>query len=217
MAASILVCWVAASWAWSPHESLLAWDPCACSCRWPCEVCIGPKVLRGCPRCRSGSRGCWPRVRSAMGATWVWSEPIARVPVRKINIHCNTDSILNSGPRENGTKLKHSSWSAASSSRAVCELTQCVVGWQCSTCGLSGTERLVLQRTNTVPPAPMWIGKAHGTWSWARIFSKIGISSAKCSSARELVSIRLTNNGQTLLSWQTVYDHLSRGQQPNLA
>lgn len=62
------------------------------------------------------------------------------------------------------------------------QLTQCVDGWQCGACGLSGVEREP-PRINAVPPAPIWSGYAHGICSWARRRSNIGINSAKCSSA----------------------------------
>lgn len=69
------------------------------------------------------------------------------------------------------------------------QLTQCVDGWQCGACGLSGVERDP-PRKNAVPLEATCSGYVQGKLPWARNCSKIGISSAKCSSAKKM------NNGR---------------------
>lgn len=64
-------------------------------------------------------------------------------------------------------------------------LTQCVDGWQCGACGLSGVEREPVPRMNAVPLEVTCSGYVQGKLPWARNCSKMGISSARCSSAAE--------------------------------
>lgn len=62
------------------------------------------------------------------------------------------------------------------------KLTQCDDGWQCGAWGLNGVERLP-PRIKAVPNDETWSGYVQGKSPCARNCSKIGINSARCSSA----------------------------------